>query len=95
MSASSSDTNLTNNDPGDLTENELWAELAKFAKPQRKPNGITAMELAELWKCSPPTARRWLIAHEKAGEYCHEDCMQLHSDDGILHKVRVWYKHKR
>ena len=90
MSISQSTTSQIVNDPGNLTENELWAELAKLAKPPRKPNGVTAVELAEIWGCSAPTARRWLTAHEKAGEYCHEDCMQL--KDGIYHRVRVWYK---
>ena len=77
----------------EFTTNELWAELTKLARPQRKANGVTAAELAELWHpCSVPTARRWLIDHEKAGEYYHEDIMQLSGEDGIYHKTRVWYK---
>ena len=82
MTALSRDTNQIDNDPGGLTENELWAELAKLGRPERKPNGITAAELAELWGCSTPTARRWLQAGEKAGKFYHEDCVPS----------AVWYK---
>ena len=92
MRPSSNVTNLIDQEPGGLTENELWEELRAMAPPERKPNGVTASELAEIWNCSEPTARRWLVAQEKAGKYYHEDVMQSRSNDGIMHKIRVWYK---
>ena len=86
MTASSRDTNQIDNDPGGLTENELLTELATLAKPLRRPNGVTAIEMAEAWGVSDTSARQKLNKLEKEGKLYSEFCM-----DG-QHPVRVWYR---